>query len=248
MKNTLISLIKKFLKYFNLEIKKTFNPVESSIFDNKSVEIAKKYSMTSNYRLWSIVQIIKYLNEKNIDGDFVECGVWKGGNLILMKMYVDKFNLNKTIFGFDTFEGMTKPGDYDISFSNKNSIKIFKKFQTGENSSDWCNASKEEVLSNIKKELFNNEGIYLVEGRVEETLLNEKNLPKKISLLRLDTDFYQSTKIELEILFPRLVKGGVLIIDDYGYWKGSKKAVDEYFESKNLPLHYIDQAARFYIK
>jgi O-methyltransferase len=66
--------------------------------------------------------------------------------------------------------------------------------------------------------------------------------------LRLDTDFYSSTKIELEILYPRLVKGGVLIIDDYGSWEGSKRAVDEYFKNEKVWLHYIDNDSRLLIK
>ena len=76
----------------------------------------------------------------------------------------------------------------------------------------------------------------------------KKNIPKKISLLRLDTDWYESTKIELEILYPLLQKGGILIIDDYGHWGGSKKAVDEFFLDKYVWMHYIDYACRLIIK
>ena len=64
--------------------------------------------------------------------------------------------------------------------------------------------------------------------------------------MRLDTDFYESTKVELEILFPRLAKGGILIIDDYGNWKGAKKAVDEYFDNRAF-LIYLDHGVRMYI-
>jgi hypothetical protein len=88
----------------------------------------------------------------------------------------------------------------------------------------------------------------LCKGPVEKTLLNKKNLPKKISLLRLDTDFYESTKIELEILYPLLVKKGVLIIDDYGHWKGARKAVDEYFKNCYNCVHRIDYTCRLIIK
>ena len=80
------------------------------------------------------------------------------------------------------------------------------------------------------------------------TLKISKNLPKKISLLRLDTDFYKSTKAELKYLFPLLSKGGVLIVDDYGSWLGSKKAVDEYFLKKKYWIHFIDHSARMIIK
>ena len=89
--------------------------------------------------------------------------------------------------------------------------------------------------------------IKFVKGPVEQTLLKEENLPKKISVLRLDTDFYSSTKIELKILYPRLINGGILIVDDYGYWQGARKAVDEYFNEKKI-LHIVDQTCRYIIK
>ena len=89
----------------------------------------------------------------------------------------------------------------------------------------------------------------------EQDIYGEINLkpfaiPKKISLLRLDTDFYESTKKEMEVLYPRLQNKGVLIIDDYGHWKGSKKAVDDYFKNDlNFKFfHRIDYASRLYIK
>ena len=78
-------------------------------------------------------------------------------------------------------------------------------------------------------------------------MLIEKNIPKKISILRLDTDFYESTKIELEILYARLETSGVLIIDDYGNYKGARKAVDEYFKIKPF-LIYLDHTSRLLIK
>ena len=73
-----------------------------------------------------------------------------------------------------------------------------------------------------------------IKGKVENSLLESSNLHEKISLLRLDTDWYESTLIELEILYPKLAKGGILILDDYGDWLGSKKAVDEYIKENNL--------------
>ena len=88
----------------------------------------------------------------------------------------------------------------------------------------------------------------MIKGKVENTLRNKQKLPKKISILRLDTDFYESTKIELEVLFPRLVKGGVLIIDDYGFWKGAKKAVDEYFFNIPILFNRVDTTGRIAIK
>ena len=97
-------------------------------------------------------------------------------------------------------------------------------------------------------QLPNGENISFIKGAVENTLKIAPNLPNKIAILRLDTDFYSSTKIELDILYPRLIEGGVLIIDDYGSWKGSKKAVDEFFSNKDIWKHYIDKDCRMIFK
>ena len=95
---------------------------------------------------------------------------------------------------------------------------------------------------------MNPDNVQLITGKVEDTLLKKENLPQSISILRLDTDWYESTKIELEVLYPRLVKGGILIVDDYGLWNGSRRAVDEYFKDSNVWLHYIDEDCRLLIK
>ena len=87
---------------------------------------------------------------------------------------------------------------------------------------------------------FPKENIHFIVGDVCITLLEKNNLPDKISLLRLDTDWYKSTKTEMEILYPLLSNKGVLIVDDYGHWRGSKQAVDEYFSGQNIDIKTID--------
>lgn len=88
----------------------------------------------------------------------------------------------------------------------------------------------------------------ILKGKVEDTIPNV--LPDTISLLRLDTDWYESTKHELTYLYPKLTKKGILLIDDYGYWQGSKKAVDEYIEEEKLSifLNRIDLSGRLAVK
>ena len=135
--------------------------------------------------------------------------------------------------------------NFDIK--NKSATDTRKAYKKNE----WCYASLNEVQNNLSKFDKNyQDNFVFVKGKVEQTLENEKNIPKKISLLRLDTDFYDSTKKEMEVLYPRLQNKGVLIIDDYGHWKGSKKAVDDYFKNDlNFKFfHRIDYASRLYIK
>lgn len=247
--NVFKKIIKNFFLFLNLDIKRKISKweliPEITEIEKTIIETCGKYSMTPEIRMYVLCQAIKYIKNNNLEGDFVECGTWKGGNIILFQKFNLLLNLNKKIYGFDTFEGMTEPSDSDkrknIPAKKIAVILGIKKMQ------DWCYSSYEEVLKNISDNTIIN-NINLIKGKVEDTLLNEKNLPKKISILRLDTDWYASTKIELEVLYKRLVNGGVLIIDDYGDWEGARKAVDEYFKNQNIWLHYVDSSCRFLIK
>ncbi len=255
--NKYSEIIKRLINKFNFKIEHKnswYKRNEHFIaeIDENELKIIKKisnYSMSTPANHWAIIQSIKHISKNNIEGDFVESGVWKGGNLILFKIMSDKLNLNKKIYAFDTFAGMPEPGEKDFDLKDINARQIYDNYK--DKDIKWCYSTLEEVKSNIisfdKKYI---EAINFVKGKVENTLDDEKNIPEKISLLRLDTDFYESTKKELEVLFPKLVSGGVLIIDDYGHWKGSKKAVDEYFQlSKKFEwLHRIDYASRLLVK
>ena len=255
--NKYSEIIKKLINKFNFKIEHKnswYKRNEHFIAEISQSEIdiiksISNYSMSTPANHWAIIQSIKHISKNNIDGDFVECGVWKGGNIILFKLILDLLKLNKNIYAFDTFEGMPEPGEKDFDLKNIDAKKTFDKYKNKD--IKWCYSTLDEVKSNIKSFNANYIETYnFVKGKVEETLNDEKNLPNKISLLRLDTDFFDSTKKELEVLFPKLVSGGVLIIDDYGHWKGAKKAVDQYFElDKNfLWLHRIDYASRLLIK
>jgi O-methyltransferase len=237
------------MKILNYEIrkvnKKKNDIIEVNKYEKKLINKCLQYSMTNFERMWSLIQSFHHVRQESLVGDFVECGVWKGGNIILLKKLIEKFNFKKSIYGFDTFEGMVEPSFYDVNYNNKSAKKMFDEHKKKEIGFAMC--SLDDVKRNIKKNT-KPDNIFLIKGKVENTLKNKKKLPKKISILRLDTDFYESTKIELEILFPRLVKGGVLIVDDYGFWKGAKKAVDEYFCDYRQFMHYVDHSCRLLIK
>tara|TARA_B110001452_G_scaffold223922_1_gene197304 strand:- start:66 stop:821 length:756 start_codon:yes stop_codon:yes gene_type:complete len=250
-------MIKMFKKIYNILylriifyfVNKSKNfPAEITDEERKIIEVSDNYSMTGTIRMWALLQSIKNVIQNKIEGDIVECGVWKGGNLILSQKYLNSRNNKKEIYGFDTFGGMTEPEEVDVDYRSipaSDMHLLHKKKDDKENG--WAFCSLADVNKNLNDTVPNN-NINLIEGKVEETLLNEKNLPNKISILRLDTDWYASTKIELEILYPRLMSGGFLIIDDYGHFKGCKKAVDEYFKDKMPYLHYVDYTCRLIIK
>ena len=203
--------------------------------------------MTGSIRMWVLLQAVKKVIKNKIEGDIVECGVWKGGNLILCQKYLNLQNAIIKIHGFDNFEGMVKPKEIDADYRNVPASEMHSLFKKDKNKNSWAYCSLEEINKNIN-ETVPKHNIKLIKGIVEKTLLEPKNLPDKISILRLDTDFYESTKIELEILYPKLVSGGFLIIDDYGHFKGCRKAVDEYFKDDLPYLHYVDYSCRVIVK
>jgi O-methyltransferase len=223
-----------------------------SKFEKSILNICSQYSMTGFERMYFLIKAIEQIKNNKIQGDFVECGVWKGGNLILFQKMIEKFKLKKKIYAFDTFEGMTAPQKVDQTFLGESSIAIFKKLKRKKidpkKNTVMAECSIEDVKNNFRKNTNNNKNLICIKGPVEKTLQIKKNLPKKISILRLDTDWYQSTKIELIKLFPLVEKKGIIIIDDYGYWKGARKAVDEYFKNKNLTMFKIDFTGRLIIK
>ena len=247
-------IIKYILKIFGLKINRIKKDVYPIDINNNFIEeykMIEAYTATSIERVYALKSAITYIIKNKIKGDFVECGVWKGGSCMLMaKTLVNEGEKERKIWMYDTFDGMTEPTDDDceietnISGSDllKNTPKNTDKFNM------WAYAPLEMVKKNMKKTMFPEERIHFIEGKVENTLSKAK--PQNIALLRLDTDWYESTKCELEQLYPLLSIGGVLIVDDYGHFSGAKKAVDEYFSNTNVKplMNRIDYSGRLIIK
>ncbi len=194
-----------------------------SVFENS-------LSMTSFESLCTLAITCKYISKSNISGSFVEAGVWRGGSSIVAKKFLQG---ERQFFLYDTFAGMTEPTIHDFRVGSSNNSSTLEKWasEKEEDHNNWVFASLEEVQLNFNQFGLLDESITFQKGDVRETLI-ELQLPEEISLLRLDTDFYDSTLIELQVLWPKLVKGGVLILDDYGHWDGARLAVDEYFSSQ----------------
>ncbi len=210
-------------------------------------ERAKPFTMTSLVRMTALYDAVRYLEANQIAGDFVECGVWRGGSAMNMALtLLDCGSTSRNLYLFDTFAGMSVPTTNDVDVHGRVAQKKFDKLQD-EDKNTWCYASLEDVQQNMRSTEYPAEKLHFVKGKVEDTLPGQA--PAQIALLRLDTDWYESTAHELEHLFPRLVPGGVLILDDYGHWQGARKATDEYFEKHAMkPLLFrIDYAARMFL-
>jgi O-methyltransferase len=252
------NLIRKVLKRIKTiaSSQKRVEKVENLFLDIEEKEfweiynLCSPYSMTSVERMYCLYKSVDYLLSNNIEGDFVECGVWRGGSaMMIAKMLSNRKIVDRKLFLYDTFEGMTEPTDSDVRYNGENATILYNELVDENGKTIWCVGNLEDVKRNLDLTNFDNENIVYVKGKVEDTIPN--NLPEnKISLLRLDTDWYESTKHELIHLFPILETNGVLIIDDYGYWRGSRKAVDEYFNEIKLPafLNRIDNTGRILIK
>jgi hypothetical protein len=163
------------------------------------IKIVQPYSMTSIERISELYYSLEYIRVNNIDGDVVECGVWKGGNILGIMEYLHHHKINKNIWLFDTFEGMTDPEENDIDLNNNHASNMLHIPVV------LAYSPIDEVKENLSKSNFNKENLIFVIGDVSETLINKSNIPEKISLLRLDTDWYKSTKDELNYLYDNAV-------------------------------------------
>jgi O-methyltransferase len=174
----------------------------------------------------------------------VECGVWRGGSVMAMLHTLKRLGeTSRHIHLFDTFEGMSEPTRADVSYDGEIASVTYKR-----DNEKLIAVSLDDVKKRVLEVGYDPSKIHFVKGKVEETI--PASSPEKIALLRLDTDWYESTIHEMNHLYPRLARGGVLIIDDYGHWKGSKKAVDEYLAKHKIPLFLsrIDYTGRLSIK
>lgn len=244
-------IIQKTTNKFGFDIIKLPEPdviLEKDEKFNRIYQRCKNYTMTSKHRIYALYKAVEYVVQANIPGDFVECGVWKGGSAMTIALTLLELNEpNRQIYLYDTFGGMAKPTSDDCRVIDKN-VQALSMWQKGqkETHNEWCFASLPEVRENMLSTGYPKEKMTFIEGKVEDTI--PQTIPSTISLLRLDTDWYESTKHELTHLLPLVALHGVLIIDDYGYWAGSKRAVDEYFTQRPMLLHRIDHSGRIGIK
>ena len=213
-------------------------------------ERCREQTMTSIERMYALYSATRYVIDNNIRGDFVECGVWRGGSVMLIAATLLQFGRHdRKIWLYDTFSGMTAPSADDTqSMSGRPATAILAEHAKTADDPFWGIAPRFVVDTNLRTTGYPLSNVEIIEGDVLSTI--PLNVPAEIALLRLDTDWYASTRHELEHLYPRVAYGGVVIVDDYGYWSGARKATDEYFA--RLPsrplLNRIDYTGRVAVK
>jgi hypothetical protein len=222
--------------------------------DRAIVERALPHTMTGVARLQALIDAVRYLERRGVAGAFAECGVWRGGSVLAMIETLRGAGAPpREIWLYDTFEGMTEPTDEDISAFEPPALATWRE-ATARGDRPWAELfgadvfSEESVRSTLTATGYPTDHLHLVRGPVEETLPGQ--MPEgPLALLRLDTDWYESTRHELVHLYPRLASGGVLIIDDYGHFEGARRAVDEYFAAHEpVLLTRIDYTGRLAVK
>lgn len=214
----------------------------------KIYQQVQPYTLTGPERVFSLIEAVKYLHHNQINGALVECGVWKGGSAMAMALTLQELAAPpRELYLYDTFAGMTAPTAVDVNWNGTKAEERFRKLDRGTHN-EWVYAPLEAVQKAMASTHYPREKIHYIKGKVEETI--PQIVPATIALLRLDTDWYESTYHELKHLFDRVQKGGVIIIDDYGHWQGARQATDEFLAQANIKpyLFRIDYSGRLCLK
>lgn len=197
------------------------------------IQAVKHRTMTSSDKLYGLITAVRYVVEHDIPGDIVECGVWRGGSMQAAAMALLRAgSTSRDLHLFDTFEGMPPPSSVDRRQDGTPAAELLA--TTERTGPVWAVAGLDDVRQAMDETGYPADKIHYVRGMVEDTV--PAQAPDQISILRLDTDWYESTRHELEHLYPRLASGGVLIIDDYGYWLGARKATEEFLAETGARL------------
>lgn len=206
---------------------------------NHIYEKCKPFTMLSKERIYANIDSVVNIVNNNIFGDIIEIGVWKGGSILSMILALEELDVSRNIKLYDTFSGMTEPTSKDYQINDGVSADALKNDQLIK---AYCE------LEEVKRNIFNNTKLEHNIEFIKGDICNAEIFPQSISILRLDTDWYESTKYELEKFYPLVSNNGIIIIDDYGHWAGSKLAVDEFIKNKNIELNKIDYTGVYFIK
>lgn len=223
-------------------------------FDDRDIALIRRvqpYTVTSGPRIVALCHAVRYIVEHAIPGALVECGVWKGGSMMAAALVLREQEVSdRDLYLFDTYTGITEPKliqptEEDVLFTG-----VAAKHRSPVDAADrtWLDAPLETVCRVMESTGYPPARLHYVKGPVEATI--PEQAPDEIALLRLDTDWYESTKHEWEQLYPRVSRGGIIIVDDYGHWRGSRKATDEYLARTKTPLLLtrIDYTGRLAVK
>jgi hypothetical protein len=198
------------------------------------IRTVRPRTMTSHAKLFALIVATRHVADHGIPGAFVECGVWRGGSMQAVALaLLEREVTDRELHLFDTFEGMPPAGEHDVRAADQRPASELLADRS-RSSRLWAVAGVDDVRAGLAETGYPADHVNFHVGRVEETIPGDA--PGTIALLRLDTDWYESTRHELEHLYDRVPPGGVIVIDDYGYWQGARRAVDEFLAQRRAPL------------
>lgn len=199
----------------------------------QTIDAVRPWTMTGVDKLYDLVQSVRYVCRHEVAGDIVECGVWRGGSMQAVALtLLEVGDTTRELHLFDTFEGMPPPTDKDRRIDGRPAAELLAASDRSDNL--WAHATLDDVRAGLAGVPYPAEKIHFVPGKVEDTI--PEHMPERIAILRLDTDWYESTDHELRHMYDNLSPGGVLLLDDYGHWEGARKATDEFLERTGEPL------------
>jgi O-methyltransferase len=210
---------------------------------NELYSLIKDYTMCRQERFTTFCNAIK--NTNYLEGCIVECGVWKGGMICGASKFAINNNINRKFYAFDSYEGFPEPTEKDIvAYTNESALKLDN---WGVKSAPVNLESLTTLLECMNLLSIPIDMIIPIKGWFKDTV---PLFDKKIVILRLDGDWYDSTKVCLDYLYDKVISGGIIILDDYGYWKGCKEATDEFLSKHNIniTLNKTDFSEVWFIK
>lgn len=208
----------------------------------------RPFTMTTPERILATISAVEYVVDAGIAGDIVECGVWRGGQMMAAALTLQHLGVERDLRLFDTFAGMTAPAEVDRDLAGDAAAPVYERSLARARGERWCEATLPDVARNLASTGYPSARIHFIEGDVEVTI--PAHAPEAIAYLRLDTDWYASTAHEFEHLYPRVSRLGVVAVDDYGHWQGARKATDEYLSRHGIRvlMNRIDYTGRQFLK
>lgn len=225
----------------------------------------RPYTMLPVVRLTSLYMQVKYCEQNNVKGDYMECGVWKGGAVGLMALTNQLYGATRrNLFLFDSFDDILPPNpEIDgframqdaLKYSNKTDLQELKSDPTTPIKGFYDSFGGKGTLSQNRQLFFrqikyDKKYVHFYKGWFEDTMPKASKNVDRLAILRIDADWYKSVYICLKYFYPKVVKGGFIVIDDYGYYEGCTKAVKQYFSERNIHLYpnSIDSGSVYFIK
>jgi O-methyltransferase len=212
---------------------------ESLAFARLLLLLKPRYTMVRNRNLVNLYRLVQELGRRGVPGDIVECGTWNGGSAAMMALALSKdpTGAKRSLWLFDSFEGLPPPGQLDGTLEQEHYFEGLNK------------GSQAMVLEAFRKVLAPTHNLHVVKGWFEDTLPRAE--VQQISLLHIDADWFESVKLVLDTFYDRVSPGGYLVLDDFDYWEGCKRALDAFCQERDigkLEIQKVDRYGAFFRK